>query len=138
MRGPHGRPGRPGAGAVRDGWTGEEPDDGGTYAADLLDPGTGKVRLLSEQCSTCVGRPGNLMHLREGRLKDLIAQNTGPHCIGLVCHQTLSYGDHPEHGNALCRWFHDIYGPLAGGARVLGRLTGFMEVPPPQEDGHEG
>jgi hypothetical protein len=90
--------------------------------------------LLSEQCSTCVGRPDNLMHLREGRLKLLIEDNTGPYALGLVCHQTLSYGDHPDFGPALCRWFYDHYGHQANGIRMFSRLLGFAEVPPPGEE----
>jgi hypothetical protein len=107
--------------------------------ADLLDPATGRPRLMSEQCSTCVGRPGNLMHLSPGRLKTLIASNCGDARMGLICHQTLPYGDHPGFGAALCRWFYDNYGHLANGIRVLGRLGGFTEVDPPEEsDGDPG
>ena len=113
------------------------PEDEQVNGADLLDRETGLPRLMSEQCSTCVGRPGNLMHLREGALKDLIRANTGPDALGLVCHQTLPYGDYPEFGAALCRWFFDAYGPLANGIRVFSRLGGFTEVDPPEEDGDE-
>ncbi len=104
----------------------------------LLDHATGKPRLLSEQCSTCVGRPGNLMHLRPGRLKDLIQNNIAGSSMGLICHQTLGYGDSPSYGEALCRWFYDTYGPQCNGVRVMLRLCGdFTEVPPPpEEDGH--
>jgi hypothetical protein len=102
--------------------------------ADILDPETSMPRLLSRQCSTCVGRPGNPMYLGPGRLKLLIEQNTGPHHLGLVCHQTLPYGDHPEFGAALCRWFYDTYGHMANGIRVFERLCGFTEVDPPEED----
>lgn len=100
----------------------------------VLDRETAKMRVLSEQCSTCVGRPGNLMHLREGRLKLLIEDNTGPNALGLICHQTLRYGDHPDFGGAICRWFYDHYGDLANGIRVLQRLIGIIEVDPPEED----
>jgi hypothetical protein len=105
--------------------------------ASILDPATCRARLLSEQCSTCVGRPGNLMHLREGKLKELIAGNSGPHALGLICHQTLPYGDHPDFGPALCRWFYDTYGHQANGIRVFSRLLGFTEVDPPEEDDDE-
>jgi hypothetical protein len=102
--------------------------------ASILDPGTGRARLLTRQCSTCVGRPGNLMHLREGKLKELVAGNTGDHHLGLICHQTLPYGDHPDFGPAYCRWFYDHYGDLANGIRVFRRLLGFTEIDPPEED----
>jgi hypothetical protein len=101
----------------------------------IIDRETGLCRLLSEQCSTCIGRPGDLMHLRPGRLKTLIAQNTGDGTMGLVCHQTLEYGDHPDFGNALCRWFYDTYGHLTNGIRVMERIGGFTEVDPPKGEG---
>lgn len=100
----------------------------------ILDPETSKPRLLSEQCSTCVGRPGNLMYLRKGVLKDLIEKNTGPQALGLICHQTLEYGHHPDFGRALCRWFYDHYGHLANGIRLFERIGGFAEVDLPEED----
>lgn len=98
---------------------------------NVIDPVTRKPRLLKEQCSTCVGRPGNLMHLRTGRLKDLIQANTGPEAHGLVCHQTLSYGDDPDARPAFCRWFYDGFGHLANYIRISERLGGFTEVDPP-------
>jgi len=98
----------------------------------LIDPATGKPRLLAEMCSTCVFRPGNLMRLRPGRLKDLIRQNTGPEAQGLHCHQT-TYGQNPETGLALCRGFYDRFGQLANFIRVCERIGGFTEVVPPEE-----
>jgi len=99
-----------------------------------LDKVTHKPRLLSEQCSTCVGRPGNLMHLRPGRLRKLINDNIQQGAQGLVCHQTLSYGGHPEFGDAFCRWFYDTYGHLSNYLRIVERLGGFTEVAPPKDE----
>lgn len=93
----------------------------------------GKPRLLSEQCSTCIGRPGNPMDLRPGRVRQMVreAVNGG----GIACHQTLSYGGHPDFGGAaLCRWFYDTYGHLCNLVRIYGRLGGFTEVDPPQDE----
>lgn len=88
--------------------------------------------LLREQCGSCVFRPGNPMHLRPGRLRDLVAEN---HRRGtaLICHETLSFGDHPEVGEALCRGFYDRYGPEINYIRVIERLGGFAEVSIPPE-----
>lgn len=99
----------------------------------LIDPVTRKPRLLAEKCSDCVFRPGNLMHLRPGRLKELIRQNTGPQAQGLHCHQT-TYGQNPDTGLSLCRGFYDGYGHLANFIRVCERIGGFTEVPPPDKD----
>lgn len=69
----------------------------------------GKVHVLTEQCSTCVFRAGNLMHLQSGRLKDLVESNRSED-TALTCHQTLEYGDYDVPGNAICRGYFDAYG----------------------------
>jgi len=89
-----------------------------------------RPRLLTEQCSTCVFRPGNLMHLREGRLHDLVNENLRAGAA-LTCHQTLSYGEHPDFGEAVCRGFYDAVGPRSQIVRIVERLGGYDEVPPP-------
>lgn len=105
----------------------------------VIDPVTHKPRLMSEMCTTCVFRPDNPMHLRPGRLKLLIQQNTGSDAQGLHCHETLSYGAHPGFGLALCRGFYDGFGHLANLIRIFERLGGFTEVDPPgEEHDHDG
>lgn len=44
--------------------------------------------VMAEQCSTCIFRPGNLMHLSEGRLKDM-TDTTDREDNNVICHQTL-------------------------------------------------
>jgi hypothetical protein len=65
----------------------------------------GTVHVLAERCSTCVFRPGNLMSLAPGRLRDLLDSNLAADSA-LQCHQTL-----PEYPNArppaVCRGFFD-------------------------------
>lgn len=46
--------------------TAEEEAAEGPRGDSVLDRKTCQLRVLREQCSTCVGRPGNLMHLRPG------------------------------------------------------------------------
>jgi hypothetical protein len=111
------------------GWDHDPEDD--CREQSVIDPVTHLPRLLSRQCSTCVGCPGNLMQLRPGQLKMLIEENTGPQAHGLVCHQTLTYGEHPGFGPAFCRWFWDTYGDLANYIRIVKRLDGITEVDPP-------
>jgi hypothetical protein len=92
-----------------------------------------RPRLLADRCSSCVFRPGNLMQLADGRLADLVAANRAEGTL-LVCHQTLSYGPHPEQLEALCRGFWDAYADSSAVAQVMGRLFGpdwYEEVPPP-------
>lgn len=68
----------------------------------------GLVHVLAEQCSTCIFRPGNLMNLSEGRLKDIVAGNLKADS-GLVCHKTLTGMPMHDNGEALCRGFFDRY-----------------------------
>lgn len=101
-------------------------------------PETRKPQVCAQQCSTCVFRPGNPMSLRPGRLKTLIQENTGDGKAGLLCHETLSYGQHPEIGPSFCRGFFDTFGHMANGIRVFARLGGFTEVEVPEEaDGRQ-
>jgi hypothetical protein len=97
---------------------------------DVIDPATGKPRLLTDKCTTCVFRPGNLMHLPPGRLQDLIDHNREAGA-GLTCHQTLSYsGTGAE--RAFCHGFHDAY-PDTQVFQIAERLLGgFTPVDPPK------
>jgi hypothetical protein len=59
------------------------------------------LRVLAEQCSTCIFRPGNLMHLNAGRLKDMTESVVASQTY-VICHQTL---DQPL--GAVCRGSYD-------------------------------
>ena len=109
----------------------------------IFDQETGKPRLLSEQCITCVGLPGNVAGLRPGRLKQLISENSGPDGQGLICHSTIKYvynDEDPEEApriegeNAFCRWYYDNYREQTNFMRICERLGGFTEVPPPSKE----
>lgn len=90
----------------------------------------GRIHVLTEKCSTCVMRPGNLMHLKTGRLADLINSNLQAD-TAFACHQTLY---RPDTDQALCRGYVDAYGdqvtPIRA-ARMFGVIT---EVPPPPKE----
>lgn len=64
----------------------------------------GKVHVLSEKCSTCVYRPGNLMNLSEGRLKAL-AGEADANASAVICHQTLRTVGYED--QAVCRGYYD-------------------------------
>jgi hypothetical protein len=84
-----------------------------------LADGTG-VRVMAERCPTCVFRPGNRMHLRPGRLRDLIAAASADDAGSIVCHATLS-----DDLQAVCRGFYDSQPtPLL---QVAGRLGAVVE-----------
>lgn len=94
----------------------------------------GRPQVCAGQCSTCISRPGNPMQLNPGRVKSMVrnAVNSGD---AIICHQTLSYGDHPEQGGAVCRWFYDHYGHRSNGIRVMSRIgDGFREIELPDDE----
>lgn len=97
---------------------------------DVIDPNTGKPRLLTQSCTTCVFHPGNPMNLAPGRLKKLIDHNRSIGA-GLTCHQTLSYSETGA-DRAFCRGFYDAY-PDTQVFQIAERLMGgFTPVDPPK------
>lgn len=60
----------------------------------VADPITGRVHLVRSKCDTCIFHPGNRMHLRPGRVRDMCedsAQGNGH----ITCHKTLTYSEDP-------------------------------------------
>lgn len=58
----------------------------------------GFVHINKRMCDTCIFRPGNLMHLEEGRVEQMVHQATRrDSCI--PCHKTL------DGQQAVCRGF---------------------------------
>ena len=63
----------------------------------------GKVHVLKSWCETCIFRPGNLMHLRPGRVEQMVKEAVRKEsCI--TCHSTLD-----TVCPAVCRGFFDRY-----------------------------
>jgi hypothetical protein len=92
-----------------------------------------RPHLLAAKCDTCIFRPGNPMHLRPGRVAELVQQNIAAGAA-LTCHKTLPYGEHPEMGKAVCRGFYDAVGHRTNYIRVIERLGGFAEIQPPRTE----
>lgn len=92
------------------------------------DPETMRTRLLSRMCDTCVFRPGNLMHLRRGRLRDLVEEARQAESY-IVCHSTLPGMAPTGVRPAVCRGFADQYRTQS--LQIIERLFGFTEVEPP-------
>lgn len=84
----------------------------------------GRVHVLDEQCSTCIFRPGNKMHLSRGRVKGMVKEATEKQST-IICHGTLSGK------KAVCRGFFDLYPttPLQVAARM-----GIIEWQPEKEN----
>ena len=96
---------------------------------DITDPATGGSRLLSERCATCILRSGDPMHLGGAYLKQIISQALPDSYV--VCHDTLTYGDHPGYGPAICRGFYDAYSGRSTALILLQAFHRLVEVPPP-------
>jgi hypothetical protein len=103
----------------------------GDRPQDITDPATGLSRLLSERCSTCILRHGDKMHLGAEHTAAFVRQalDAGTY---VVCHQTLTYGDHPDFGPAICRGFFDAYAGRSPALRLLQAFSRLTEVEPPQ------
>src|ERR1700739_2543786 len=83
------------------------------------DQKTKRPRLLSDQCSTCIFRPGNPMHLSPGRLKDICNSAIREGSQEIICHDTLTYGPFPDYGGAICRGFYDSMGYRNNFIRIM-------------------
>ena len=80
------------------------------------------LRVCAEMCSDCVFRPGNLMHLRPGRLAGMVRDSlAADSCI--PCHQTL------DGERAVCRGFWDRHMNDTLMCR-LGQVLGVIDVSP--------
>ena len=63
----------------------------------------GKVWIRRTACPTCIFRPGNLMHLEEGRVEQMVRDSVANEsCI--PCHHHL-HGNQPV--EPVCRGFYD-------------------------------
>ena len=104
---------------------------------DITDPATCGSRLLSRQCATCILRPGDPMHLGPERLRAIISQALAAGSF-VVCHDTLTYGDYPDYGPAICRGFFDAHAGRSPALILLRAFRRLVEVPPPEAAaGHE-
>src|SRR6185437_16047846 len=75
-------------------------------------------------------RPGDPMHLGPERTAEFIRQvlDAGSY---IVCHDTLTYGDFPGYGPAICRGFFDAYRDRTPALLILQAGRRLTEVPPP-------
>jgi len=118
---------------------GTEPEDPGQpddsepapdWRQDISDLGTGLSRLLSERCGTCILSAGDPMHLGPERTAAFIRQVLAERSY-VVCHDTLTYGDFPDYGPAICRGFFDAYRARSAALLILQAGRRLTEVPPP-------
>lgn len=89
----------------------------------------GQVHVLAERCATCVFRPGNLMRLEPGRLREMIEGSVAGGGA-ITCHVTLYRRDVDQ---AVCRGFYDAHGHRVLALEIAPRLgmLAFDPVPVP-------
>jgi len=80
----------------------------------------GRVHVCGEMCATCIFRPGNLMRLHAGRVREMVDEARREESA-IICHSTL------QGPNAVCRGFFERYPtqPL----QIADRLGLLVEVP---------
>ena len=80
----------------------------------------GLVHVKAQKCETCVFHPGNRMHLKPGRLKDIVDHNRS-NGAALTCHDT-TFGQADQ--EAICRGYFDAYGddPTLALAKAMGLI----------------
>ena len=78
-------------------------------------------------------RHGDRMHLGAEHTAAFVRQalDAGSY---VVCHQTLTYGDHPGFGPAICRGFFDAYATRSPALRLLRAFSRLTEVEPPRPE----
>jgi hypothetical protein len=90
----------------------------------------GKVHVCASKCSTCIFRPGNVMHLQEGR-RDQMVRDSIESGGAIICHQTL-YQKTDEH--AVCRGFFDVHKHEVQALQLAERLNMLTEDPVKESD----
>lgn len=86
----------------------------------------GKVHVLSRMCDTCIFRPGNRMHLEEGRVEGMVREATDNNST-VVCHSTIHRHDGVQ--PACCRGFYDRHATPT--LQIAERMGVVVEVEPP-------
>ena len=98
---------------------------------------TGYLRTGRYALDKVQRRSGDKMHLGPEQttafVRQVLAEGTY-----VICHQTLTYGDNPDYGPAICRSFFEAYAGRSPALILLRACHRLIEVPPPppgQPDG---
>ena len=65
----------------------------------------GRVHVMHSMCSTCIFRPGNLMHLESGHVLNMVQQATKNESA-IICHETL------DGEQAVCHGFLKLHATI--------------------------
>jgi hypothetical protein len=91
----------------------------------------GMIHVVSEKCSTCIFRPKNLMHLKPGRVKEMVDAARDDESGSIVCHQTI---DGQTDHNAVCRGWFDGYSEQSPTWRLAHYLGVIEYDDPPKKE----
>lgn len=90
------------------------------------------MKILDEQCATCIFRPGNPMQLQTGRVAAMVRECRVRQSF-IPCHETMTIADEDEHADRtndpVCRGFYDAHGEVSQLIRISERL-GMIEFVP--------
>ena len=98
--------------------------------ADVIDPGSGLVRVLRKRCATCIFRPEGRELFGPGRVDEVTRSNINASAL-LTCHSTLPYGPYPKFGPAVCAGFWARHGMQTAAGRIAKHLIGIVRPMPP-------
>jgi hypothetical protein len=73
---------------------------------------------------------GDQMYLGSGRVRAVVGGAVAAGTF-VVCHDTLTYGNFPDYGPAICRGFFDAYADRSPALILLRACQRLIEVPPP-------
>jgi hypothetical protein len=109
---------------------GGEPEGGGTFELEAM-----RLHVMADRCRTCVFRPGDLMHLGPGRLREIVEANMAAEAA-LTCHSTLLYGQESRLPPAICNGYarHPAARLRSLGLRLARSLHLFTYHLPPREE----
>jgi hypothetical protein len=101
--------------------------------SDVIDRNSGKVRVLSARCATCIFWADDRMHLGQDRIEEVVAANIAADAL-LTCHSTLPYGWRPDFGPAVCAGFWAKHRHQTAAGRLAERALGVVRVQPPSDE----
>lgn len=102
------------------------------HPADVVDPASGKVRVLRKRCATCLFRREGREVFGESRIADVVRRNVDAGAL-LTCHSTLPYGPYPDFAPAVCAGFWARHGLATAAGRIAKHLIGLVRPMPPGE-----
>lgn len=89
----------------------------------------GVVHVMPSKCSTCIFKPGNLMDLDPGRVKDMRGGALANDSV-IPCHHTLPFHTDDRDQQAACRGYYDSVIGVHPVLECAQRLDIIKEVPP--------